>query len=93
MGNPQIGNIAEEDLKDFWLDYLNTPQPLNHNRTISDYWEIQLPQGSCKVELDAYGPYRMDGKEFHMVYNEFGQQVNMPPGYSGNEDRKRLVNH
>ena len=89
-GNPQIGDVPHEDLKEFWLNYLNTPQPLNNNRTISGYW-MENSQGKWKVELDAYGPYRMDGKEFQYGMNEFGQQVNLPPGYVGKSSRPEAV--
>jgi M6 family metalloprotease-like protein len=79
-GNPQIGDIEKGDLREFWLDYLNTPQPLNNYRTISDFW-TENSHGKWKVELDAYGPYRMDHRQFQYGMGEYNQQANMPPGF------------
>jgi M6 family metalloprotease-like protein len=80
-GNPiGIGNIPREEVGQFWVDFLNTPQPLNNYRTIDEYWR-ENTYGKWSIELEAFGPYRMDGKEFQYGMNEFGQQVNMPPGY------------
>src|SRR5699024_8566425 len=71
-GNPQIDNVPREELPQFWLDYLNTPQSLNNYRTISDFW-MENSNGKWQVDLDAYGPYMMDGKEFQYGLNEFNQ--------------------
>ena len=90
-GNPTgIGDISQEELSQFWLDFLNTPQPLNNYRTINEYWQ-ENSYGKWKIELDAYGPYRMDHNEFQYGLNEFGQQANMPPGYSPKNLRSEAV--
>ena len=89
-GNPQIGDVANEDLREFWLDYLNTPQPMNNYRTISDYW-TENSNGKWKVELDAFGPYRMDHRQFQYGMGEYGQQANMPPGFSTHNLRPEAV--
>lgn len=90
-GNPQIGNVPREELPQFWLDYLNTPQSLNNYRTISDFW-MENSNGKWQVDLDAYGPYMMDGKEFQYGLNEFNQQDFIPPGYSPMTLRSEAVN-
>ncbi len=89
-GNPQIGNVPREELSQFWLDYLNTPQPLNNYRTISDFW-MENSQGKWQVELDGYGPYLMDGREFQYGLNEFNQSEFIPPGYEQMNLRQEAV--
>ncbi|WP_433957030.1 M6 family metalloprotease domain-containing protein [Cytobacillus horneckiae] len=89
-GNPQIGNVPEEELVDFWLDYLNTPQELNNYRTISDFWR-ENSYGKWEVELDGYGVYRMDHNEFQYGLNEFNQQSFLPEGYSPKSLRPEAV--
>ncbi|MED4207469.1 M6 family metalloprotease domain-containing protein [Neobacillus mesonae] len=90
-GNPQgVGNIPREELGKFWVDYLTKPQPLNNYRTINEYW-MENSYGKWKVELDAFGVYRMDGNEFQYGLNEFNQQAYMPPGYSGKNLRTEAV--
>lgn len=89
-GNPQIGNVPEDELVDFWLDYLNTPQELNNYRTISDFW-TENSYGKWQVELDGYGVYRMDHNEFQYGMNEFGQQSFLPDGYDPKSLRPEAV--
>src|SRR5690625_2187582 len=89
-GNPQIGNVPEEELVDFWLDYLNTPQELNNYRTISDFWK-ENSYGQWEVELDGYGVYRMDHNEFQYGMNEFDQQSFLPEGYDPKSLRPEAV--
>lgn len=81
-GNPiNAENIPREDLGEFWVNYLNTPQPLNNYRTLNEYW-LENSFGQWGIELDSFGPYQMDYNEFQYGLNEFGQNVNMPPGYN-----------
>src|SRR5699024_5574417 len=82
-GNPQgVGDIAREDVPAFWENYLNTPSELNHYQTIDSFWK-ENSYGKWGVDIDAFGPYRMDSNEFQYGLNEFGQQENMPDGYEG----------
>ncbi|MDQ0272741.1 FIMAH domain-containing protein [Cytobacillus purgationiresistens] len=90
VGNPQIGNVPEEELVDFWLDYLNTPQELNNYRTISDFWR-ENSYGKWGVELDGYGVYHMDHNEFQYGMNEFNQQSFIPEGFSPKSLRPEAV--
>ena len=90
-GNPiGIGEIPREKLGEFWVDFLTKPQPLNNYRTINEYWR-ENSFGKWQIELDAYGPYRMDYNEFQYGLNEFGQRVNMPPGYAPKNLRPEAV--
>ncbi|MEJ8766112.1 M6 family metalloprotease domain-containing protein [Oceanobacillus sp. HCA-5259] len=77
-GNPiGIGDIPREELGQFYEDFLNTPQPLNNYRTIDEYWK-ENSYGKWGVDLDAFGPYRVDGREFQYGLS-YGNS--MPPGY------------
>lgn len=80
-GNP-IGasEISEEELGQWWVDFLNTPQDLNNGRTVDEFWR-ENSYGKWSVELDAFGVYTMDHKEFQYGLNEFGQQQHLPEGY------------
>ncbi len=90
-GNPVgNGNIPREEVGEYWVDFLNKPQPLNNYRTINEYWR-ENSYGKWAVELEAFGPYRMDGNEFQYGLNEFGQQENMPPGYEAKSLRPEAM--
>ncbi|AVR00981.1 hypothetical protein OBCHQ24_18925 [Oceanobacillus iheyensis] len=90
-GNPVgNGNIPREDVGEYWVDFLNKPQTLNNYRTINEYWR-ENSYGKWAVELEAFGPYRMDGNEFQYGLNEFGQQENMPPGYEAKSLRPEAM--
>ncbi|MBB6451284.1 M6 family metalloprotease-like protein [Geomicrobium halophilum] len=81
-GNPiAASEIPEEELGEWWEDFLNTPQSLNNYRTVDEFWR-ENSYGGWAVELDAFGPYTLEHKEFQYGLNEFGQQENMPEGYS-----------
>ncbi|MFB7305401.1 M6 family metalloprotease domain-containing protein [Heyndrickxia sporothermodurans] len=91
-GNPVgTGNIPRDQLGKFWVDFLSKPQPLNNYSTVNDYWR-ENSYGKWKIELDSFGPYRMDSNEFQYGLNEFGQNVNMPEGFSGKNLRTEAVN-
>ncbi|TMW71011.1 M6 family metalloprotease domain-containing protein [Alteribacter natronophilus] len=88
-GNPiGVGDIPREELPQWWLDYLNTPSELNHYRTIDEFWR-ENSFGQWAVDLDAYGVYEMEHNMFQYGMGEFGQQVDMPEGYS----TYNLMNH
>lgn len=90
-GNPiGVGNVPREKIGDFWVNFLNKPQPLNNYRTINEYWR-ENSYGKWAVELDSFGPYRMDFNEFEYGLNEFGQLANMPPGFTGKNLRTEAV--
>src|SRR5690625_1068808 len=77
-GNPMgFGEIPRDELADFWVDFLNKPQPLNNYVTINEYWR-ENSYGKWAVELDGFGPYRVEGREFQYGLSYGNQQ---PPGY------------
>jgi len=81
-GNPiGVGNIPRDELPQWWEDYLNTPQELNNYRTIDEYWR-ENSFGQWSVDLDSYGVYEMDHRYFQYGMGEWGQQADMPEGYS-----------
>lgn len=90
-GNPiGMGNVPRDEIGQFWVDFLNKPQPINHYRTINEFWK-ENSFGKWEIELEAFGPYRLDGNEFEYGLNEFGQQVNMPPGFRGRNLRSEAM--
>ncbi|WP_282141617.1 M6 family metalloprotease domain-containing protein [Cytobacillus oceanisediminis] len=90
-GNPiGTGNIPRDEIGQFWVDFLNKPQPLNNYRTINEYWR-ENSYGKWAVELDSFGTYRMDHNEFQYGLNEFGQQGNMPGEYEAKNLRTEAM--
>lgn len=90
-GNPiGTGNIPRDEIGQFWVDFLNKPQPLNNHRTINEYWR-ENSYGKWAVELDSFGTYRMDHNEFQYGLNEFGQQSNMPEEYQAKNLRSEAM--
>ena len=63
MGNPQIDPVKEEDLAEFWKEFLNVPSELNHYTTIDEFWR-ENSYGQWKVEIEVYGPYVLEGMEW-----------------------------
>lgn len=90
-GNPVgTGNIPREDVPKYYEEFLNKPSPQNHYKTIDGYWK-ENSYGKWGVEIDSFGPYRVDAKEFQYGLNEFGQQGHMPEGYEGRDLFKDAV--
>ncbi|UYG97389.1 M6 family metalloprotease domain-containing protein [Cytobacillus firmus] len=90
-GNPiGTGNIPRDEIGQFWVDFLNKPQPMNNHRTINEYWR-ENSYGKWAVELDSFGTYRMDHNEFQYGLNEFGQQSNMPGEYQAKNLRSEAI--
>ena len=82
-GNPMNGGIPREDIPEFWVDFLNKPQPLNNYRTIDEFWR-ENSFGQWSVELDSFGPYRLPGREFQYGLS-YGNT--MPEGYQSRNMR------
>ena len=78
--NPRgTGGVASAKVGDFYKDLLNTPQPLNHGHTINEYW-LEDSYGLLGIDMDAFGPYRMDRPEYQYGLNEFGETSACPTG-------------
>lgn len=90
-GNPiGTGKVPRDQLGTWWEDFLNKPSALNNYRTVNEYWR-ENSFGKWQIELKSFGPYQMDGNEYEYGLNEFGQQVNMPPGSKGRNLRSEAV--
>ncbi|MBB4688810.1 M6 family metalloprotease domain-containing protein [Amycolatopsis jiangsuensis] len=74
FGNPgpEVSGLKREQVAQYYQDFLNKPQPLNHGHTINEYW-MEDSGGRLGVDLTAFGPYRMPGKSFEYGM-EFQQQ-------------------
>jgi len=62
FGDPSglANGLDREDVPQFYLDLLNTPNELNHGRTINDYW-MEQSGGRLSVQMEAFGPYQLPG--------------------------------
>lgn len=62
-GNPRgVSDIPREEVAEYYRGFLNEPTDANHHHTINEYW-LEDSYGLIGVEMDAFGPYRMEGKE------------------------------
>ncbi|GHH96930.1 M6 family metalloprotease domain-containing protein [Neobacillus kokaensis] len=90
-GNPiGTGKIPRDQIGKFWENFLNKPSALNNYRTVNEYWR-ENSFGKWQIEVKSFGTYRMDGKEHEYGLNEFGQQVNLPPGDKGRSLRSEAL--
>ncbi|RJQ75838.1 M6 family metalloprotease domain-containing protein [Pseudonocardiaceae bacterium YIM PH 21723] len=73
FGNP-IGasDIPRDKVAQFYQDFLNKPQELNHQHSINEYW-MEDSGGRYGVDLKGFGPYRMPGRSF-----EYGMEMQKP---------------
>ena len=73
FGTPtaEANGIARADVPAFYRDFLNKPQPLNHFQTMNRYW-MEDSQGKYGVQLDAFGPYRLPGRDYQYFMNDQG---------------------
>lgn len=60
FGNPQIEPVTRDRIPQFYADFWNKPQAINHGRSVHEYW-MELSHGRIGVEMVPYGPYRMPG--------------------------------
>lgn len=82
--NPQINSVEREDLGDFWEEYLNVPSDQNNYQTIDGFWK-ENSYGKWGVDLDTYGPYRLDKNEFQYGLSDGMNGEALPDEYeSGN---------
>ncbi|UOE44936.1 hypothetical protein [Agromyces larvae] len=82
FGDPSsIANgLDREDVPQFYLDLLNTPNELNHGRTINEYW-MEQSGGRLSVQMEAFGPYKLPGNIEEYGLND---SFNKDPGAAGN---------
>ena len=70
FANPsaEASAIPREQVAQFYGDFLNTPNQLNRGHTLHEYW-MEDSGGRYGVELTAFGPYTMPGKD-----HEYGME-------------------
>ncbi|MBQ6948636.1 MAG: immune inhibitor A, partial [Firmicutes bacterium] len=69
MGNPQI-QVDTRDLASFWVEFLNVPSEMNNYTSIDMFWR-ENSFGKWKVEMEAYGPYTLEGMEWEYGIDSF----------------------
>ena len=72
-----LGRIPSDKVGDYYRDLLNKPQALNHFHTINEYW-LEDSYGLVGIDMDAFGPYRMDRPEYQYGLAEFGEESACP---------------
>lgn len=65
FGNPLAisSGMDRGDVPNYYRDLLNTPQDINYNHTLHEYW-MEDSAGRFGVDLTAFGPYRLPRKSF-----------------------------
>ncbi|WP_211232951.1 immune inhibitor A domain-containing protein [Solirubrobacter soli] len=73
FGTPtaEAHDIPRANVATFLRDFYNTPQPLNHFQTMNRYW-MEDSFGRYGVQLDAFGPYELPGRQYQYFLNDQG---------------------
>ena len=58
FGNPRIDPVKRDQIPQFYADFYNKPQAINHGHTIHEYW-MEQSRGRIGVTVVGFGPYRM----------------------------------
>ncbi|MCL1817059.1 MAG: hypothetical protein FWG43_05615, partial [Clostridiales bacterium] len=79
-----ISKVTDTDFANWWADYLNKPQKINHGLTINEAWR-ENSYGKWVINLTAYGPYTIPYFEFEtMGYDQgssFQTYRDQPPSF------------
>ncbi|MEU7480723.1 M6 family metalloprotease domain-containing protein [Lentzea sp. NPDC042327] len=80
FGNPsaEASGVPREQVAQFYQDFLNKPNGLNRGHTVHEYW-METSGGRYGVDLKAFGPYTMPGKD-HEYAMEFQGGTGCPAG-------------
>ena len=80
FANPsaEAHDVPRDQVAQFYQDFLNKPEELNHGHTINEYW-MEDSGGRFGVDLTAFGPYTMPGKD-HEYGMEFQDGAACPAG-------------
>jgi M6 family metalloprotease-like protein len=80
FGTPtaEAHDIPRANVANFLKDFYNTPQPLNHFQTMNRYW-MEDSFGRYGVQLDAYGPYELPGRQYQYFLNDQGSNNSRCP--------------
>src|SRR3954452_3335715 len=73
FGTPtaEAHDIPRAQVPAFYRDLLNTPSALNHFQTMNRYW-MEDSFGKYGVQLDAFGPYELPGRQYQYFLNDQG---------------------
>lgn len=85
FGNPRIDPVARAAVPQFYADFYNTPQAINHGHTIHEYW-MEQSRGRIGVTARAFGPYRMPHRYFQYGGLAAGD---LPDGYAPDNEASR----
>jgi M6 family metalloprotease-like protein len=80
----EASNVPRDQVAQFYGDFLNTPGQLNRGHTLHEYW-MEDSGGRYGVELTAFGPYTMPGKD-HEYGMEFQRGAACPAGDTCNRN-------
>jgi M6 family metalloprotease-like protein len=64
----EANNIPREQVPQFYADFLNKPQALNHFQTMNRYW-MEDSFGKYGVELVPFGPYKLPDRAYQYGIN------------------------
>jgi M6 family metalloprotease-like protein len=80
FANPsaEASGIPRDQVAQFYRDFLNRPNQLNRGHTLHEYW-MEDSGGRYGVDLQAFGPYTMPGKD-HEYGMEFQGGSGCPAG-------------
>ncbi|WP_309114334.1 M6 family metalloprotease domain-containing protein [Saccharothrix sp.] len=80
FNNPssEAHDVPRDQVARFYQDFLNKPNALNRGHTVHEYW-MEDSGGRYGVDLTAFGPYTMPGKD-HEYAMEFQGGTACPAG-------------
>ncbi|MFC4911197.1 M6 family metalloprotease domain-containing protein [Actinomadura gamaensis] len=79
-GNPtSVGDVPREKVAQFYRDFLNKPQALNHGHTLHEYW-MEDSGGRYGVDLTGFGAYRLPHKSYEYGVDDFQGGTGCPAG-------------
>jgi M6 family metalloprotease-like protein len=86
FANPsaEAHDVPRDQVAEFYRAFLNTPNALNRGHTIHEYW-MEDSGGRYGVDLAAFGPYTMPGKD-HEYAMEFQGGTACPAGDTCNRN-------
>ncbi|MGK5554145.1 M6 family metalloprotease domain-containing protein [Actinomadura kijaniata] len=89
FGNPSlVGDVPREKVAQFYQDFLNKPQALNHGHTLHEYW-MEDSGGRYGVDLKAFGAYRMSAKDHEYGIDSFQGGTGCPQGDTCGRDIRK----
>ncbi|MEU5880383.1 M6 family metalloprotease domain-containing protein [Spirillospora sp. NPDC047279] len=79
-GNPTVvSDVPNDQVAQFYQDFLNKPQALNNGHTLHEYW-MEDSGGRYGVDLKAFGAYTMQAKDHEYGIGQFQQASDCPSG-------------